>query len=154
MRASSDRNHFTNRDVIVKKNRPMSAIREGMKFHIYVSSYFAILLAIMFIFDLDIGAHRTLSKCGHRPATARQNMTRYQSQPAIKIRPTSPITIEALKPGLKLTNLYSVQKLNRGKVKETTSTFWDEGFSFNNKTIGSQASIERSNSPERLPKRK
>jgi hypothetical protein len=108
----------------------------------------------VFIFDLDIGAHRKLSRYNHRPATAKQNLTRYKSQPAIKIRPSSPITIKAFKSNTKLTNIYSVQKRNRGKVKETTSTFWDEGFSFNNKTIGSQVSIERSNSPEREPKRK
>ena len=59
------------------------------------------------------------------------------------MRPTSSIAAGAWKPGLKYTNLASARKFIKARPMETTSSFWDDGFTFNNRTALSQTSNER-----------
>ncbi|CAI2376323.1 unnamed protein product [Moneuplotes crassus] len=121
---------FRNRDVMIKKRRPMSAIRE------------------------DIGAKRQAKKSietkkGSRPVTA---LSSFQK----KKLPGSPQVpgLQISSPNRKVGKFYSTLKSSRNKAKakkptEVTSSFWDDGFSFRNRTLGSQNSLNASASPPR-----
>lgn len=87
---------------------------------------------------LDIGASRTQNRIATRPITALSSAGR--SQPSLAMRPTVSIAAGAWVPGTKYTNLSSAKKFLNKRPLETTSSFWDDGFSFNNKTANSVTS--------------
>ena len=100
---------------------------------------------------IDIGARRNEKKnmdnidrlSAHRPVTAFSTVSRNK----IRTRKNKPeISISSLKwkPGKQhYTTISSARVLKKVKPMEATSSFWDDGFSFNNRTLGSQGSLEK-----------
>lgn len=102
---------------------------------------------------IGIGAKRSEKKNTnnlntHRPVTAISTISRSKLAPPSIIQGIS-ITTPNWKPGHRYTTIKSSRSKRITKPLEATSSFWDDAFSFNNKTIGSQTSFDRPLSTER-----
>jgi hypothetical protein len=65
----------------------------------------------------------------------------------LEMKPNPSISLGRWRPGSRYTNIASTKKYLKRPL-ETTGSFWDDGFSFNNRTLSSQPSVDNSISPK------